>query len=96
MCIRDSLDADGIYYLTKNEEGRLACGDKVDVKNVTGAGDSFVAGLGYGYMNKFSTIDTLKYAIAMSIVTITHEETINPHMSHEYVEEYINKINWVE
>ena len=91
-----SLDADGIYYLTKNEEGRLACGDKVDVKNVTGAGDSFVAGLGYGYMNKFSTIDTLKYAIAMSIVTITHEETINPHMSHEYVEEYINKINWVE
>ena len=47
-------------------------------------------------MNKFSTIDTLKYAIAMSIVTITHEETINPHMSHEYVEEYINKINWVE
>ena len=91
-----SLDADGIYYLTKNEEGKLACGDKVDVKNVTGAGDSFVAGLGYGYMNKFSTIDTLKYAIAMSIVTITHEETINPHMSHEYVEEYIKKINWVE
>ncbi|MBM6838229.1 carbohydrate kinase family protein, partial [Clostridium saudiense] len=45
-----SLDADGIYYLTKNEEGKLACGDKVDVKNVTGAGDSFVAGLGYGYM----------------------------------------------
>lgn len=91
-----SLDADGIYYLTQHEEGKLACGDKVDVKNVTGAGDSFVAGLGYGYINGLSTIETLKFAIAMSIITITHEETINPHMKHEYVEEYIDKINWVD
>ena len=75
-----SLDADGIYYLTKEEEGKLAFDNKIDVKNVTGAGDSFVAGLGYGYMNKLSTIDTLKYAVAMSLVTITHEENINPNM----------------
>lgn len=91
-----SLDSDGIYYLTNDEEGTLACGDKVEVKNVTGAGDSFVAGLGYGYINNLSIKETLKYAIAMSIVTITHEETINPNMSHEFVKEYINKINWVE
>ena len=91
-----SLDADGIYYLTKEEEGKLAFDNKIDVKNVTGAGDSFVAGLGYGYMNKLSTIDTLKYAVAMSLVTITHEETINPNMSYEYVKEYIKQINWIE
>ena len=35
-----SLDADGIYYITKDgEEGTLACCAKIDVKNVTGAGD---------------------------------------------------------
>ena len=90
-----SLDADGIYYLTKSgEEGMLACCDEVDVKNVTGAGDSFVAGLGYGYMNNLSIIETLKYAIAMSIITISHEDTINPNMNYGCVKEYIETIKW--
>lgn len=91
-----SLDADGIYYLNESEEGRIACGNDVEVKNVTGAGDSFVAGLGYGYMKRLSTVETLKYATAMSIITITHEETINPKMSNEYVEEFMKTIEWVE
>ena len=68
--------------------------DKIDIKNVTGAGDSFVAGLGLGYMNGLSIIETLKYAIAMSIITITHEDTINPAISNEYVENYMNKMSW--
>ncbi|MCQ2969243.1 MAG: carbohydrate kinase family protein [Clostridium sp.] len=89
-----SLDADGIYYLTKDEEGIICQNDKIDIKNVTGAGDSFVAGLGYGYMNGLSITETIKYAIAMSIITITHEETINPSMSHEYVQNYIDKMTW--
>ena len=92
-----SLDADGIYYITnEGEEGTLACCDKIDVKNVTGAGDSFVAGIGYGYMNNLNIKDTLKYSVAMSIITITHEETINPNMRHELVEELVNSINWRE
>ena len=89
-----SLDADGIYYLTKDEEGTICQNDKIDVKNVTGAGDSFVAGLGYGYMNGLSITETLKYAIAMSIITITHEDTINPAMSHEHVKNYMSKMTW--
>lgn len=89
-----SLDADGIYYLTKDEEGTICQNDKIHIKNVTGAGDSFVAGLGYGYMNNMSIVETLKYAIAMSIITITHEETINPNMSNEYVNEYLQKMTW--
>lgn len=92
-----SLDADGIYYITsEGEEGTLACCEKVEVKNVTGAGDSFVAGIGYGYMNNLSIKDTLKYAMAMSIITITHEETINPDMCHELVEDLINSKEWKE
>ena len=90
-----SLDADGIYYKNSSEEGKLktTC---VDVRNVTGAGDSFVAGVGYGYMNKLSIKDTVKYAIAMSIVTITHEETINPNMSEDFVNDFIKDMNWIE
>ena len=92
-----SLDSDGIYYITsEGEEGTLACCEAIHVKNVTGAGDSFVAGIGYGYMNNLSIKDTLKYAVAMSIITITHEETINPKMSHEAVIEEINNRCWRE
>lgn len=90
-----SLDEEGIYYKNSSEEGKIVA-ESVEVKNVTGAGDSFVAGLGYGYMNNFSLKDTVKYAIAMSIVTISHEETINPNMSETYVNEFINKIKWKE
>ena len=61
-----SLDADGIYYITsEGEEGTLACCESINVKNVTGAGDSFVAGIGYGYMNNLNIKDTLKYSVAM-------------------------------
>lgn len=92
-----SLDADGIYYITsEGEEGTLACCEPIDVKNVTGAGDSFVAGIGYGYMNNLTIKDTLKYSVAMSIITITHEETINPKMSHELVEDLVNRTKWRE
>ena len=92
-----SLDSDGIYYITsEGEEGTLACCESINVKNVTGAGDSFVAGIGYGYMNNLSIKDTLKYSMAMSIITITHEETINPAMSNELVNDFINKTEWKE
>lgn len=90
-----SLDADGIYYRNADEEGKIKTGP-VEVKNVTGAGDSLVAGLGYGYMNNLSLKDTVKYAIAMSVITINHEETINPLMSEEYVNEYMKDMTWIE
>ena len=92
-----SLDADGIYYITsEGEEGTLACCESINVINVTGAGDSFVAGIGYGYMNNLNIKDTLKYSVAMSIITITHEETINPNMNHELVEDLVNRTKWRE
>lgn len=88
-----SLDQDGIFYMNKDEYGKMVAKNAI-VKNVTGAGDSFVAGIGYGYINKLSMKDTVKYAIAMSIITIAHEETIHPNMSIELVEEYIQNIQW--
>lgn len=90
-----SLDEEGIYYTNGTEIGKLRT-KNVSVKNTTGAGDSFVAGVGYGYMNGLSLKDTVKYAIAMSVITISHEDTINPKMSDEYVKLYIDKIEWQE
>lgn len=90
-----SLDEDGIYYTNGIEVGKIKA-KNVKVRNTTGAGDSFVAGVGYGYMNGLCLKETVKYAIAMSIITISHEDTINPKMSQDYVEHYIQKLEWEE
>lgn len=90
-----SLDADGIFYMNEKEYGTLKA-TGVTVKNVTGAGDSFVAGLGYGYINNLPIKDIVKFAMAMSIVTISHEETIHPEMGHDILNEVIEKTNWIE
>ena len=88
-------DEDGIYYTNGNDSGWIRTENAV-VKNVTGAGDSFVAGLGYGYINNLPIEDTVKFAISMSLITISHEETINPAMGYDLVKETIKKTNWIE
>ena len=90
-----SLDEEGIYYTNGDESGKIKA-TGVQVRNVTGAGDSFVAGLGYGYMNKLSLRETVKFAVTMSIITISHEETIHPYMCHELVARRSENIVWEE
>ncbi|MGL5506650.1 MAG: carbohydrate kinase family protein [Paraclostridium sp.] len=90
-----SLDEDGIYYNNGSEEGKIKA-NNVPVKNVTGAGDSFVAGLGYGYVNGISLTETVKYAVAMSVITISHEDTIHPSMDDEFVKNHINNLSWTD
>lgn len=90
-----SLDADGIFYSDGMSMGKIKAEDAV-VRNVTGAGDAFVAGLGYGFMNHKDTVDTVKFAIAMSLVTIAHEETIHPAMCLEKVLDLMKTIKWIE
>lgn len=90
-----SLDADGIYYNDGEHEGILKA-EKIPVVNVTGAGDSCVAGLVHGYTNGLEIRDTVRYSIAMSVITISHEQTIHPKMAHELVQQYINTLEWSE
>ncbi len=90
-----SLDAEGIYYKNKFEEGKMKA-NKVKVKNVTGAGDAFVAGIVYGYMSRLSLKETVKFAITMANLTIAHENTINPDLSYNIVENNIKNIDWIE
>lgn len=90
-----SLDADGVYYNNGEEEGiiKASC---LEILNVTGAGDAFVAGIGAAYMTGRSIKDTVKYAIAMSNITISDEATIHPEMSEAYVQDYLKSCTWDE
>ena len=90
-----SLDSDGVYYNNGEEEGiiKASC---IDILNVTGAGDSFVAGIGAGYMRELPVKEMVKYAIAMSNITISTEATIHPEMSEQYVADYLATATWDE
>ena len=90
-----SLDADGIYYNTGLEEGIIKA-KQIPVVNVTGAGDSCVAGLLYGYMNQLSVREMIKYSIAISAITISHPKTIHPDLCDELVKQYIDELDWHE
>ena len=88
-----SLDAEGIYYHNGVEEGILKA-KGVSVVNVTGAGDALVAGIGYGYMNQLSMAETVKYAVTMSSIAISHVDTINPNMCTDFVLHHMNELEW--
>ncbi len=47
-------------------------------------------------MHELNTIETVRFAIAMSLVTIEHEETIHPDMSIDKVNEIIENTVWTE
>ena len=88
-----SLDADGVYYNDGIEEGIIKTSG-VKVLNVTGAGDAFLAGVGYSYMNNLSIVETVKFSQLMSIITISHENTNHPDMSAEYVQQQMSEYEW--
>ena len=89
-----SLDCEGVFY-TDGAQYIKVKADNVDVCNVTGAGDSFVAGLGYGYMNSLSIVETIKTSMAMSIIAILSDETINPDLSADLIENTIKDTQWI-
>lgn len=89
-----SLDCEGIFYTNGSDYLKITARN-VNVSNVTGAGDSFVAGLGYGYMNNLGIVETIKTAMSMSIIAISSDETINPDLSTDLISETIEKTDWV-
>lgn len=75
-----TLGEDGVYYNDGTNENHIS-NPKIKIVNATGAGDAFVAGLAYGYINGFEIDYTTRFAMTASILALTYEDTINPNMS---------------
>ncbi len=87
-----SLGADGVYYNNGIKSGLLPP-YKSEVVNTTGAGDSFMAGIVYGYLNNYDIVDSAKIASAAASICISSIETISKTMSLEKIEKIINNNN---
>lgn len=81
-----SLGKDGVYYGDRENTGYLPP-QKIKMINATGAGDAFIAGLVYSYLNDFKIYDSASFAMAASIIALSHENTINPNISIKKIKE---------
>lgn len=86
-----TLGENGVFYYDGKRANNIKV-PKIKVINATGAGDAFVAGLAFSHLNDFDIDHTARFAMASSILALSHEDTINPNMSLENVNKKIKEI----
>lgn len=79
-----TLGENGVFYHNGSEYGKIES-PTIKVVNATGAGDAFVAALVYSYLKEIPIEYAGRFAMTASILALSHENTINPNMSIENV-----------
>ena len=85
-----SLGTEGVFASDGQKVILMPC-LRADVQNTTGAGDAFMAGLVWAYMEGMDLEDTLQAASAAAAIATESEETINPAMSETALRERIQR-----
>ncbi len=84
--------------ISRGEDGLFCCNGsssffrpapKVNIKNCTGAGDAFMAGLVYSWLHDMDFHSSVVFAETASKLTMEHENTINPTLSVENIQKEI-------
>jgi pseudouridine kinase len=72
----------GVFYSADDAQGsRESAGKKREIRNTGGAGDAFLAGLAYAWLEDFKLDDSLRFAITAADITLSHTATTNPDFS---------------
>lgn len=90
-----TLGENGVLYGNVHQIGHLKS-DKIEILNATGAGDAFTAALVYAHLKQMSIEETARFAMAASIVALSHENTINPDFSVNRIKQKMEALNYVE
>ena len=86
-----TLGGDGVYC-ANNENSLHIPGVKIDIVNATGAGDAFMSGIMYGFMNDLDIEETAKFSVGASILALSHKNTINPNLSVDLINKTIKEL----
>ncbi|SDY45437.1 pseudouridine kinase [Proteiniborus ethanoligenes] len=77
-----SLGSKGVFYKDQHIEKHVDA-TAIKVVNATGAGDAFMAGLLYCYINNMDIDETIVFSMSAAEMALSHENTINPNISAE-------------
>jgi pseudouridine kinase len=78
----------GVFYSDGNTQGsRATHAGQYDIRNAGGAGDAFLAGLVYSWMQDTSLQETLRFATAAAAITVQYAGTNHPELSVSRVNE---------
>lgn len=77
-----TLGAEGLYYATSEESGRLPA-FQATVVDPTGAGDALTAAAAFGLLNDVSPGDAARLGMAAATQTISCKQTVCPSLSFE-------------
>ena len=88
-----SLGDKGIFYSDGSEAGLEPVPNaRPDVINANGAGDALFAGLIYGWLEQWSLMETIRFAMSAAGVTMSHRSTINPDLSRTLVQKHLAEV----
>ncbi|MGL5175640.1 MAG: carbohydrate kinase [Cetobacterium sp.] len=79
-----SLGEEGVFYSNGVASGKMSP-FKTKVINTTGAGDAFMSGIAYSFLENLDIIESCKNGIACATIAISSEKTISDNMSLENV-----------
>ncbi len=87
-----SLGKEGCWYQDQQGHARRFCLGKVEnLKNATGAGDAFMAGIIYGWLNDLPITESLEFASAAGMMAIQSQDTVNRELNVEHVRRIIKE-----
>jgi pseudouridine kinase len=81
-----TLGADGLFYATSEESGRLPA-FPVDIVDPIGAGDALTAAVAYGLLEDVSPEEAVRLGITAATQTVLCNETVCPTLSLEMLYE---------
>ncbi|PKR77111.1 sugar kinase [Halalkalibacillus sediminis] len=79
-----TLGSSGIYFSSKENQGHIAP-PKVEVVDVTGAGDAFAACLMYGQLKGESLESACRLGLSGAAITLQANDSVSPQMSAENI-----------
>ena len=72
----------GVFYSAGDAQGnQQPAGAKREVKNAGGAGDAFLAGLAYAWLEDFDLNESLRFAMTAADITLSDAATSSPSLS---------------
>jgi pseudouridine kinase len=86
-----TLGEEGVFF-NDNKTSKLIPSPKVKAVNATGAGDAFVAALAFCRFTGCDTEESARFSMAAAILALSHQETINPNMSKENINQKMKEL----